>query len=233
MPHLAESSGSVYGCCLIQFRINACDGSQIYDGAPAKVLPHAEADISSDPMPGIIQERNGLSAQILDDHIDKAGVGSKQLQRQAVDDDPGEEVRHIGNGLHHSLEFFETKLIQDQCKNNGRRKTDEQVQQVQRQCIPQRVSEIVVAKRLEKVLKAVLLRQRHLPYTLYDAVLLEGDLDIDHRSVLEHDQINDRKRKQRIQLPISFQIALRAGLSDRHEWFLFLNLLSHKPFLLS
>ena len=103
---------------LIQLAVDAGQGGQIDDGAPAYLLPDAGENVDGSVKARILEQWRALSAEEDDDVVEQAG-GHAEIGQHAADDDEGNEVRKIGDGLNCVLKGLMPDLVDQQSKQNG------------------------------------------------------------------------------------------------------------------
>ena len=119
-------------------------------------------------------------------------------------------MRHVGHRLRDALEPFERQFIEQERQDDRGGEAHHQIEEIQHEGVAQRPQEVRCPEGLDEVLPAVVVGQRHLPRALYDAVALEGDLDVGHGDVLEDDEVGDGQGQQGIERPVLVHIEFEA-----------------------
>ena len=91
-------------------------------------------------------------------------------------------MRQICNRLYDFFELGILNFIQQQRKNNGRGKAEQQVQKADHNCVLQGSEEINTGKELLKMLKA---NSGTLPHRSCDLIILKCDYQSIHRLITE------------------------------------------------
>ena len=118
---------------------------------------------------------------------------------------------HVSDGLNCLFKPGKRQLVEDQREDDGGREAHQQIQQIQLDGVSQSQAEVLAAESLDEILEAVVLGQGHFPDAHVQLILLESDLDVNHRGILKYQQVQQRKHQQRVQLPIPFDIGAEAA----------------------
>ena len=111
---------------LVEIRVHACDSGHVDNGLPAHALPYIRPDDDAAEDMCIREERHGVPGQIADEDIHQTiGFGQKG-ETHAINDNPGEKVRHIGQRLHAAAQLDAVTFIEQnrQQQRNGDRQQD-------------------------------------------------------------------------------------------------------------
>ena len=111
---------------LVEVRVHACDSGHVDNGLPAHALPYIRPDDDAAEDMCIREEWHGVPGQIADEDIHQAvGFGQKG-ETHAINDNPGEKVRHIGQRLHAAAQLDAVTFIEQnrQQQRNGDRQQD-------------------------------------------------------------------------------------------------------------
>lgn len=142
MPGGLPAVRAVDGGRLVEPLIHSGDGGQIYDGAPAYVLPDVRQDDQRVERPFLAQHEDGIQPHGLADVIVDAAVGGEERRQQCHHHGPGYEVGQIAHGLNHTLELLRPHLIEQQGQYDRRRETDDNLHDADDHCIPRRRPEL-------------------------------------------------------------------------------------------
>lgn len=130
--------------------------------------------------------------------IDESRSWIHKLQHQAHQHDQRDEIRRVCNHLDGVLEAPVPYIIQSKCKHNGKRETGYQCVQADGERILQQSPEFMRFKEAFELGKSY-------PWTsvdpLCDVELFKRNLRAVHRHILENNDVQQRKKKKRIQLP--------------------------------
>ena len=121
MDHLFPAAGAVNGGCLIELNIHRGKRRHIDDTVPAKSLPDVGYHIDSPKIFWLGHKRNRFAAHDLPNSVDKSIAGYKG-QNHAANYHHRDEVRHIDNSLDRLFKPLRAKLIEQQRKDDRRRK---------------------------------------------------------------------------------------------------------------
>ncbi|MNC44905.1 hypothetical protein D3C75_938310 [compost metagenome] len=88
------------------------------------------------------------------DDVDDPVIDGERCGYNPGNNNPGQEVRQVGNGLHHSLPEHLADLVQQQSKDNCSDESQNQVDNPHRQRIAQHTEEIIVGKQEFELLEA-------------------------------------------------------------------------------
>ena len=112
VPRHLVPLGAFHLRALVERRIDAGDRRQVDDRGPAGLLPQIGGDQHPAEVVVVDQEADLLEAERLEQHVDGAGVPGEQGVDDAGQRDPGDEVRQVGNRLHHPLEAGVEYLVE-------------------------------------------------------------------------------------------------------------------------
>ena len=194
MHDLLESARAVDDGGFIQRGIDARDGSQIDDNAPAQFLPCRSNQVNGIKHVALNHEVNRLiqNAQLKQNRIDDAVAGREQLIHKSAHNNPGEEVRQVGDRLRDTLKLVISHFVHQQRENDRQREDEQKIQEAQ----AQRVLQHPVKRRVIEHLLEML--QAH-PGAAHDAALhfevFKGDLDTVNRQIVKYDHLNQRQNE--------------------------------------
>ena len=156
-------------------------------------------------MPLLCQEGNALvdGAHVSEQDIDQAGLGLEQVQGHTGDDNPGQEVGQVQDGLGDLLVALEAQLVEQQGQDDGHREAHQQIQEVEGQGVLQRADEVLVAEDLLEGLEADPLAPS---IALGGLVIHKGDSQARIGGVLEDDNKHNRHQQHQVELPVIVQI---------------------------
>ena len=97
------------------------------------------------------EEGDGLPADALI-VVDQAVAGREHHQQDAEHDDPGEEVRQVGGGLHDRAEQLEPGLVQRQGQDDGHGHAQDELADAEEQRVGDQLAEV---ERVEKGLEVL------------------------------------------------------------------------------
>ena len=131
--HLLELVGAVDLGGLEELHVDAGNGGEVEDGAPAHVLPHADQGVGQLPGRAIGQEGNILvnQAVLQQGLVDDAGGGGEDLQHHTADDDPAQEVGQVQQRLGDALDALVLNLVQHDGQDDRNREAHDEAHQVQ------------------------------------------------------------------------------------------------------
>ena len=199
---LLEAVCAVQLSSLVQFGVDAGHGSQVKDGAPAEALPYARGNKDRREPLGQGDEGDGLAAQLGDEVVDGT-AGGQNLADHARNDDHRDEVGQVGDRLHNLLEVNILDLVQQQGEDQRQREADDQILEVQQQCVLERTPEVLILHELVEVLQAA-------PFIAEDAaagaVAAERNDVAEHRDVAEHDVVHNGNEHHCVPLPVLFNV---------------------------
>ena len=135
MQRLLPAVGSVDYGSLVKLLIHTGQGRYIYDGIIAQALPYIASHKYGPKKLGL---GNQACRLILGNHGPQLGnrtVLGTELVYQGADHYHGYEVRHIADGLNTFLKKFPSHLIQKQSENNGKRKSNQQIQKADQKSV--------------------------------------------------------------------------------------------------
>ena len=208
MQALLEAVCAVQLSSLVQFGVDAGHGSQVKDGAPAEALPYARGNKDRREPLGQGDEGDGLAAQLGDEVVDGT-AGGQNLADHARNDDHRNEVGQVGDRLHNLLEVNVLDLVQQQGEDQRQREADDQILEVQQQCVLERTPEVLILHELVEVLQAA-------PFIAEDAaagaVAAERNDVAEHRDVAEHDVVHNGNEHHCVPLPVLFNVLHRSTL---------------------
>ena len=108
-------------------------------------------------------------------------------------------MRHVGDGLHHLEEALLAHLVHHQRQDNGRRKTEQQLQKADRE----RVSDAAPGvDRIEKAAEVVQAAPGAAQEAARHLVILERDGHAEHRHIVEQDIVGKHRQEHQIQHPV-------------------------------
>lgn len=156
-------------------------------------------------MPFLCQEWDTLvdEPRLAHQDVHETGFRLEQVQSYRSDDDPGQEVGKVQNGLADPLEPLETQLIQQDGKDDGHRETETQIQEVENQGVGQGAGEILVP---EDLLEGGPTHPLAAGVALGRFVIHPGHAQTRVGCILEDDHENHRDQQQEIQLPVVGEI---------------------------
>ena len=115
-------------------------------------------------------------------------------------------MRQVQHGLRDTLELRERQLVEQQRHQDGHRRADNEVQQVQDDCVLQRIDKVLIVECLDEPFPAAVFRPIQQPRRFQNVVLLERQQNIGHGNVAEDDEERQRYEQQQIQCAVSLQV---------------------------
>ena len=198
MPDLPQAIGAVHLCRFIQIRVNARDGGKINNTVPSEALPDAASDENGSEPLGIAEEIDFHPENLVKDTVDRT-IRRYQIENHAADNDRGNEMRKIGNRLHHALESLVLDLIQHQREQNRHREAPYYVVNTDQQRIAQQSEHIRAFKEANEVIHA---NPRAAQNTSYKRKFLEGDHDAIHRIIGKYEEEDNDGQDHHDQFPV-------------------------------
>ena len=167
----------------VLLRVDGRQRRQIQYGIPAGLLPDVREDVDAPIVSWIAQQVFALTAGVeeVDNQVDDA-LGAHEVSQQAADDDGGDEVGHVADGLNGPLAQIVAYLVNHQREQDGDRKAEDQAVQAEHQRVPQKPPEIAAVEEGAEVLEKNELASRN---TLEGLVVLERNDHAGHRPELE------------------------------------------------
>jgi len=147
-------------------------------------------------------------AQSLDHVVDDAVAGGQEGQQDAVHDDPGEEVRQVGQRLHHPAQVPPAALIDGDGQQNGEREAEDQLAEAVHQRVAQEFDKVVGADEGTEVLKTY---PRTAQHPVEGPVILERDLTVEDRHILEDDVVGQGNDEQQVYRTVSLDLSEQHG----------------------
>ena len=203
MDDLAHAARAVHDSGLVERWINGRNGGQEDDRAVACLLPYGAADDEGTEHGGIHQKPLPLPAQHGNQAVDDPGVG-KQIEHQARDNDPGQKVRHVQDGLHHALIGAVRDLIEHDGHENRNRVEEKDFVQADEQRVAQHHRELTRGKYPFEHRKA---DPGAGTESFENIELLEGHDQPAHGQVAEDQHKDHRSQQHQVQIPFHAQIA--------------------------
>jgi len=200
VEHLLHAARSVDLRRLVQSRADPHDRRQIDDRVPSGAAP----DLGDDEHPADMR----LARHVIDrlvpeevgDQVHRPLRRAEQLDPDAGDDDPAEEVRQIHDRLHILAEVAVRHLIHQQGQQDRHREAEEHLHRAD----DQRVAEDVhKCRRAEQHLEMLEPDPHIVPD---DPVILEGETHPEDRDHVEDDEVGDGRRQHHIQDPVLSQL---------------------------
>src|SRR5690606_8869425 len=97
----------------VQVRVNGGHGGQIDDHRPSDFLPNSCANDNAEEILGLSQEGYGLEAKPAKNRVDNPLIG-QNFNEDSADNNPGQKVGQIKQGLHGPFKPFHANFIQQQ-----------------------------------------------------------------------------------------------------------------------
>ena len=137
--------------------------------------------------------------------------GREDLGQDARQDHPRDEVREVGNGLHHPLVQRHPHLVEQQRQDDGTGKPEQQAQHAQPEGVEKHTEKERILEQAPEVLEVV---PRAAQHAVVEVVVLEGDQQPVDRAVLEHHQQGHGEQQQ--QVDVAHADRPRDGLPLEH-----------------
>jgi len=220
VQNLFPSAGAVDDSGFIQLRINAGNGRQEDNGAPAHFLPYPGKDHNGTKISGLPDEVNFLPSQLFQDGIDDAHGRGEDIPDHAYDDYDGKEMWQIADGLDTLFELSPCQFVQQNCKDDRGGEGKDQAQDVQIQRIPHNGQKIRIA---HKGLKVFPSHEFASFEPLQDPEIVKGNPQPKHGPVMKQNVVNHNRKNHQIDpsvgpyLPADFlPVRFRSGGSVLH-----------------
>ncbi|MMZ63418.1 hypothetical protein D1872_256730 [compost metagenome] len=167
-------------------------------------MPDAREQIGEQPGIFFGKKRDRIKPHVHQQVIDHAGLVAEQLVNNPPDDDPGNKMGDVQNGLRDFFEPDRSHFKQHDRQEDRRRKRYDQIEKIQHERVSQGHVKIRHGEDLAEGVKADPFAARD---PLKQIKIFKSDLNAVHRPVAEYQKINDRQQQQRVQLPISLDIS--------------------------
>ena len=106
---------------------------------------------------------------------------------------------HIGDGLHHALEFLIAHFIEQQRENNGGGKAEKDGGKADGQRVAQQTAEIIGGEKILEMLKAHPLAAQNAPA---GGEIFKGDNNTVHGLIAKNNENHQRRNHQQVGFPI-------------------------------
>lgn len=206
MPYLLPAARPVHLGRLVQRRVDAGEGRQIDDRAPADVLPNAGGNVDEPEPAGFGHIRLRGHAEKFQQLIDNPVPGEK-VEQHPDDDDNRNKVRQIGDRLHEPLEQLVPQLVQQQRQNDRGGEPEQQIVETDQQRIADQPPKIEAVEKVDEMFEP---DPRTVPDAGSGAEILKGDLQAVHGAVIENNVIGDNRQHHQVEQPVAPQIAEQA-----------------------
>ena len=189
---MPEAPGAVHRGRLVELDIDGGDGGEVDDRAPAHVLPDVGRHDHRAEEARLDHEVDRFEPDQHQQVVDHPAGGRQELADQGRDHHPTDEVRQVGDGLHHLLEAARAHLVEQQRQDDRGREPEDDLVERDQQRVAEHVQELRAA---EQALEVVQAHPRAAQDALQDAVLLEGDDHPVHGVVLEDQEPGDGRQQ--------------------------------------
>ena len=203
VQYLLEAARAVDAGGLIQGGVDGGHGGDVDDGAPADLLPDVDDAHQPPEVLALAQPEHGLESQHLQQVVDGA-VGREDVLGHGHDDDHGQEVGQVGDGLHRALEGALAHLVQQHRQYDGGHRAEHQVDDAHGQRVADGLVEIRAAEQPLEVVQAVPGRDAT-GDQLAVAVVLEGVGPAPQGNVVEQQHVQENRHGHQCQLPLTGQ----------------------------
>ena len=205
VQYLLEAARAVDGRGLIEGRVDGGHGGNVDDGAPADFLPDVDDAHQPPEVLALAQPEHGLldDAQAQQQVVDGA-VGGEDVLGHGHDDDHGQEVGQVGDGLHRLLEHLLPHLVQQHGQQHRGHRAEHQVDDAHGQRVADGDEEVRTAEQPLEVVQAVEGRDAARDQ-LAVAIVLEGVDPAPHGRVVEQQHIQENRHGHQRQLPLTAQ----------------------------
>ncbi|MNC24533.1 hypothetical protein D3C75_725890 [compost metagenome] len=156
IAHLLEPAGPIHSCGFIELRTDTGDRSQIDDRVPARFLPDIRGGDYAPEQIAFGHELYGFADQVQAHQqiVHRTVVGREHLGNNPGRNHPGHEVGQIRDGLDKTFQKHQPQLIQQDGKYDGNNESGQQAHDAHRECIAQRIEELLILEQLPEVLQA-------------------------------------------------------------------------------
>lgn len=193
-----EASGAVDLRRLIQRGIHRTQRGQIDDAVPAAMLPDL-----GDPVDGGDGRGAAQQALIAEQLTDEAVIRIQEDVEHRDDDHRGDEVGHVGDGLHEALDLGRTDLVDQQRQDDREDEAGHQRPQADAERVPQDLAE---ERRGEGLFEVVQTDPFAAGQALGRVELAERQLDAPHRHVGEDRHEYQSRSGKHPQLPVALEV---------------------------
>ena len=107
-------------------------------------------------------------------------------------------MRQVQHGLCDALELRERQLVEQQRHQDGHRRADNEVKQVQDDGVLQGIDKVLIVECLDEPFPAAVFRPIQQPRRFQNVVLLERQQNVGHGNVAEDDKERQRHEQQQI-----------------------------------
>lgn len=126
MPDALKNVRAVDGGGLMQLGAHAGQRRNVDNGAVAHALPDARPNVHVGEQVRNAHEVDRLATARLDDGVDKAGAGREEQVHHSYQNDGGDEVGHVCNGLGELLKAKVLDVVQNDGQADGEGETGNQ-----------------------------------------------------------------------------------------------------------
>ncbi len=119
MPQLLKFVDSINLAGIVHLRIYAHNRSNVDNGAEAEALPYIRAGENRTEPPGVHHEVHFFHTKLGDQGIDDSVCRGQKIDNHPGNNDGGDKVREIRNGLGKSLEGSILNLNDTDSEQNG------------------------------------------------------------------------------------------------------------------
>jgi len=175
--------------------IQAGQSGEVDDRSPAYSLPNIGGHQESPEIARVSKEIDNRNSERPEHRNDDAEIGREHHANDSGQDDPGNEVGKVGDGLHHPLEQGVADFVQKERQNNRRRKAEHYLVQADDDGVAE---DLRTRHAGEEFLEELQSDESAVEDALDEALAYlclevdEGDGYARDRSIAEHDQIDER-----------------------------------------
>ena len=216
MQNLLPAVRAVHARRLVEALVDAGDGADVDDRVPADALPQAGDDVDA-----VEVVRNGQPVHRDQPHgLPQLGQDADGRGADVVDHahqhDGGDEVRHVGDGLHDLLVAVAAHLVEQDGEDQRRREHDGQREQVQRQRVADVLPQVRAGEQALKPLEADVLGALE---ALEQLVVVERRPQVVHGQVLEQQHVDQDGNDHQVDIavapdPVAYTSSHAGGVED-------------------
>ena len=132
----------------MELRADAGEGRYVDDGTVAHTLPNTRPHVQMPEEFRLTHKVLGLAAQGLDDGVDKAAGRREEQGHHSHQNNGGDEVGHVGDGLGELLKAQVLDVVENQGQDNGEREADHQAVNRDNQRVGKQHAEVGAVEKL-------------------------------------------------------------------------------------
>ena len=138
--------------------------------------------------------------------VDEAVIGEKAVKHR-VNDDVGDEMRKVGDGLQRFFVFVAAHFVEHQRQNDRRGKAEDDAHYGQQHRVAEHAGELAAGEKTNEMMEPVLARPGAAPDAAGEFVILKRDYNAHQRFVMEKQIIDEHGEEKRIENPVAPEYA--------------------------